>query len=121
MADIEFLPRVFVGQTRYGTKVYWDQRRGLLASYDFGADLVPIQADKLRSGFPVLWEAWVRLAALLPGGPSSNNPAARRTPEIAWRETQRSAEAPSGADVEAAGGEGLSRLPIIAWRGPELA
>jgi hypothetical protein len=68
MADIEFLPRVFVGQTRYGTKVYWDQRRGLLASYDFGTDLVPIQADKLRSGFPVLWEAWLRLAALLPGG-----------------------------------------------------
>jgi hypothetical protein len=66
LADIEFLPRVFIGQTRYGTKVYWDQRRGLLASYDFGEDLVPISADKLRSGFPVLWREWLQLAVLLP-------------------------------------------------------
>jgi hypothetical protein len=66
MADVVFLPRVFVGQTRYGTKVYWDQRRGLLASYDGDTELVPIQADKLRTGFPAIWSAWLQLAALLP-------------------------------------------------------
>jgi hypothetical protein len=67
MADLAFLPRVLVGRTEYGTAFYFDRRLGLLASTGpAGALLRPIEPDELRRGYPLVWTAWVRLAAMLP-------------------------------------------------------
>ena len=66
MADLAFLPRVLVGRTEHGTAVYWDRHRGLLATGPIIGALRPIDPDELRRGYPTIWSAWLRLAAMLP-------------------------------------------------------
>ena len=66
MADLAFLPRMLVGRTQYGTAFYFDRRLGLLASTGPAGVLRPIEPDELRRGYPAVWAAWLRLAAMLP-------------------------------------------------------
>ena len=65
MADLAFLPRVLVGRTQYGTAFYFDRRLGLLVTGPAGA-LRRVELDELRRGYPAVWAAWLRLAAMLP-------------------------------------------------------
>ena len=66
MAELVFLPRVFLGRTEHGSAFYRDRRLGLQVGRGQGGMLRPIAPEELRRGYPAIWTAWVRFAAPLP-------------------------------------------------------
>ena len=70
MAEIAFLPRVFIGRTPYGSEFFYDHRLGVLGrGPSLGWELRPVSMQTLR-GYGDVWWDWTRLAAMLrPGAP----------------------------------------------------
>ena len=70
MAEIAFLPRVFIGRTEYGSEFFYDHRLGVMGRGPMlGWELRPVSMAEFRCCGD-LWWVWTRLASMLrPGAP----------------------------------------------------
>ena len=68
MAEVRFLPRIFIGRTPYGSEFFYDHQLGVLGrGPSLGWELRPVSMQTLR-GYGSVWWDWTKFAAMLPPG-----------------------------------------------------